>query len=122
VKDFAIGQRVGCIDSGRTAGMRCVGMASRSYLLKKAALAGCMPSRSAITYSQLEAEQLQEKLLPLRLDEYETVSDSQFEPSLDFALIFRDCCLYFLIYSVSGRFRIQICRKPLKAVPDLEKF
>lgn len=77
------------------------------YLLKKSRMSGMHAELfSYHLLTKLEAEQLQEKLLPLRLDEYQTVSGSEFEPSLDLALIFRDCCLYFLIYSVSGRFRV----------------
>ncbi|MEE4690580.1 DUF262 domain-containing protein [Pseudomonas alliivorans] len=92
------------------------------YLLKKSRMSGMHAELfSYHLFTQLKAEQLQKKLLPLRQDEYQTVSGSEFEPTLNLALTFRGCSLYFRIFSFSGRFRIQVSRKTLKSVPDLEK-
>lgn len=92
------------------------------YLLKKSRMSGMHAELfSYHLFTQLEAGQLQKKLLPLRTDEYHTVSGSEFEPSLDLVLPFQGSSLYFWIYSASGHFRIQATRKTLKSVPDLEK-
>ncbi|KIH84094.1 DUF262 domain-containing protein [Pseudomonas batumici] len=92
------------------------------YLLKKSRMSGMHAELfSYHLFSQLEAEQLQKKLLPLRQVEYQPVSGSEFEPSLYLALTFRGSSLYFLIYSFLGNFRIYVSRKALKSVPDLEK-
>ncbi len=93
----------------------------RIYLLKKSRMSGMHAELfSYHLYKQLEAEQPQKKILPLKLDEYSTVSGSEFEPSLDLVFTCRGRSVYFLIYSVLGRFRIQVSRKELKPLPDLE--
>ncbi|MGY2211741.1 DUF262 domain-containing protein [Pseudomonas pergaminensis] len=92
------------------------------YLLKKSRMSGMHAELfSYHLFTQLKAEQLQKKLLPLRQGEYRPVSGSEFEPVLYLALTLRGCSLYFLIYSALGHFRIQVSRKTLKPVPDLEK-
>lgn len=92
------------------------------YLLKKSRMSGMHAELfSYHLYTQLKMEQLQKKLLPLRQGEYRPVSGSEFEPVLYLALTFQGCSLYFLIYSALGHFRIQVSRKTLKPVPDLEK-
>jgi hypothetical protein len=92
------------------------------YLLKKSRMSGMHAELfSYHLFTQLKAEQLQKKLLPLRQGEYRPVSGSEFEPVLYLTLTFRGCSLYFLIYSALGNFRIQVSRKTLKPVPDLEK-
>ncbi|MCY1523884.1 hypothetical protein D9M68_587980 [compost metagenome] len=93
----------------------------RIYLLKKSRMSGMHAELfSYHLFTQLDAEQLQKKLLPLKLDEYQPVSGSEFEPSVDFVFTSRGCNVYFLIYSILGRFRIQVSRKALKSLPDLE--
>lgn len=92
------------------------------YLLKKSRMSGMHAELfSYHLFTQFEAEQLQKKLLPLRLDEYERVSGTEYQPSLNLALTFQGTALYFCIYSDSGCFTIQASRKALKPVPDLEK-
>jgi hypothetical protein len=92
------------------------------YLLKKSRMSGMHAELfSYHLFTQLKAEQLQKKLLPLRQGEYRPVSGSEFEPVLYLTLTLRGCSLYFLIYSALGHFRIQVSRKTLKPVPDLEK-
>ena len=92
------------------------------YMLKKSRMSGMhVELFSYHLHTQLKGEQLQKKLLPLWPGEYQPVSGTEFEPSLYLGLTFRGRSLYSLIYSVSGRFRIQISRKALKPVPDLEK-
>lgn len=92
------------------------------YMLKKSRMSGMHAELfSYHLHTQLKGEQLQKKLLPLRPGEYQPVSGTEFEPSLYLGLTFRGRSLYPLIYSVSARFRIQVSRKALKSVPELEK-
>lgn len=91
------------------------------YMLKKSRMSGMHAELfSYHLQNQLKVEQLQKKLLPMLAGDYQTVSGTEFEPSLYMNLKFRNRSLYPLIYSASGRFRIQIPRKALKPVPDLE--
>ncbi|HFS0969466.1 TPA: DUF262 domain-containing protein [Pseudomonas aeruginosa] len=91
------------------------------YLLKKSRMSGMHAELfSYHLHTQLEAEELQKKLLPLRPIEYQAVSGSEFEPFLYLALTIRGYSLHPLIYSFSGRFRIQASRKEMKHIPDLE--
>lgn len=91
------------------------------YLLKKSRMSGMHAELfSYHLYTQLKAVHQQKKLLPLLLYDYQAVSGSEFEPFLYLALTLRGYSLYPLVYSFSGRFRIEVSRKELKPVPDLE--
>lgn len=91
------------------------------YLLKKSRMSGMHAELFSFhLYTQLKAEQVQKKLLPLRLQEYQSVSGSEFEPCVRLALTFRSRSLSTLVFSTFGCFRIQASRKLLKPLPDLE--
>ena len=92
------------------------------YLLKKSRMSGMHAELfSYHLYTQLGTKQMQKKLLPLRLVEYEAAIGTEYEPSLYLGLTIQGREIYPLIYSDSGSFRIQLARKSLKPVPDLEK-
>lgn len=92
------------------------------YMLKKSRMSGMHAELfSYHLYAQLGTKQMQKKLLPLRLVEYETVSGTEYEPSLYLGLTFQGFEVFSSVYSDSGSFRIQLARKSLKPVPDLEK-
>lgn len=91
------------------------------YMLKKSRMSGMHAELfSHHLFTQLEAEKPRKRLLPLQLGEYLPTSGSELQPSLHLELIFRDYYLYFWIYSVSGNFRIEVSRKELKPVRELE--
>jgi hypothetical protein len=93
----------------------------RIYLLKKSRMSGMHAELfSYHLHLQLEAKQLQKKLLPLRQDEYQAASGSEYQPCLFLALTFRDTDLYPLIYSTAENFRIQFFLEDLKSIPDLK--
>ncbi|MDE1167619.1 MAG: DUF262 domain-containing protein [Pseudomonas sp.] len=92
------------------------------YLLKKSRMSGMHAELfSYHLYIQLQAEHQQKKLLPLGPVEYEVVSGSEYEPTLDLPLAIQGSSLYLQVFSDSGKFKIQMSRKSLKSVPDLEK-
>ncbi|MDH2015532.1 DUF262 domain-containing protein [Pseudomonas juntendi] len=94
----------------------------RIYLLKKSRMSGMHAELfSYHLHLQLQAEKLQKKILPLRQDEYQAASGSEYEPCLFLALTFQGISLYPLIYSISDNFRIQFSLKDLKPVPDLKE-
>lgn len=92
------------------------------YMLKKSRMSGMHAELfSYHLFTQLEDERVQKRILPLRQGEYQAVSGTEFEPSLYLSLTFQGFSLYPLIYSASGHFRIEVSRKALKPVPDLEE-
>ena len=95
--------------------------ADQIYMLKKSRMSGMHAELFSFhLFIQLQAEQLQKKLLPLKRDEYLTVSGSEFEPYLYLALTAVNATLYFWVYSCAGGFNVEASRKELKLLPDLE--
>jgi hypothetical protein len=92
------------------------------YMLTKSRMSGMHAELySYHLHLQLAEETIQKSLLPLRADTYEAVSGSEFEPCLYIALPFQGHTVHPWIFSLSDAFRIQVTRKALKPVPDLEK-
>lgn len=92
------------------------------YMLTKSRMSGMHAELfSYHLHLQLAEETVQKSLLPLRADTYEAASGSEFEPFLYIALPFQNHTVYPWIFSRAGAFRIEVGRKALKPVPDLEK-
>ena len=91
------------------------------YLLKKSRMSGMHAELFSFhLHAELKAEQLQKKLLPLRLQEYQSVSGSEYEPYVSLALSFLSRSLSIAVFSTLGLFRIQVSRKLLKPLPNVE--
>ena len=91
------------------------------YLLKKSRMSGMHAELFSFhSHAELKAEQLQKKLLPLRLQEYQSVSGSEYEPYVSLALSFLSRSLSIAVFSTLGLFRIQVSRKLLKPLPNVE--
>lgn len=91
------------------------------YLLKKSRMSGMhIELFSYHLYTQLKAKHRRQKLLPLVVREYDAVSGSEYEPVFYLGLTFQGYHLYPWIYSNRGGFTIEVSRRELKPVPDLE--
>jgi hypothetical protein len=91
------------------------------YLLKKRQMNGAHAELfSYALYQELNSDTACERLAPLKLKSYQSVSMIETEPYVLLAYDLPDCSIGFSIESTEGKFRIKVKRAALESHPEVE--
>lgn len=96
--------------------------AGQIYLLKRRQMNGTHAELfSYALHQNLKAASVRKKLMPLKLDDYRSVSESSFEPQVLLSCVCAKHYVNFAIESIHPQFRIRVKRDTLAALVEVEE-